>query len=81
MRHLSDISRYASKLSQTFHLIHLTVSDFFSCVIFARPANQPHDGPLGLVVIINIRSFKIPRSEVSKPFFEVVCNNDLLTIK
>ena len=77
------------------------VSDFFSCVIFARPANQPHDGPLGLVVIMNIRSFKIPRSEVSrypiivpwnlsrkirifsysKPFFEVVCHNDLLTIK
>ena len=97
----SDISRYASKLSQTFHLIHLMVSDFFSCVIFGRPANQPHDGPLGLVVIMNIRSFKIPRSEVSrhpiivpwnlsrkirifsnsKPFFEVVCHNDLLTIK
>ena len=42
------------------------VSDFFSCVIFARRGNQPYDGPLGLVVIMNIRSFKLSRSEVSR---------------
>ena len=35
-------------------------------MIFTRYANQPYDGPLGLVVIMNINSIKLLRSEVSR---------------
>ena len=47
-----------------FEIIANVSLDSISCVIFARRANQPHAGPLGLVVLMNIRLFKIPRSEV-----------------